>query len=54
MNKGLPMIDHEDFKPFFEFLKVQFIPKIHWTTKVSWEMAKNINNEVKKAIKIAI
>jgi hypothetical protein len=48
------MIDHEDFKPLFEFLKVQCIPKIHWTNKVSWEMAKNIKNEVRSAIKIAI
>jgi len=54
LSKGKPMIDYEDFKPLFEFLKFQFIPKKHWIDGVHWEMAKHINNEMKKAIKTII
>jgi hypothetical protein len=35
------MIDYEDFKPLFEFLKLRFILKKHWTDVASWEMAKH-------------
>jgi hypothetical protein len=35
------MIDYEDFKPLFEFLKLWFILKKHWIDGVGWEMAKH-------------
>jgi hypothetical protein len=51
------MIDYEYFKFLFKFLKFRFIPKKHLTNGsngASWEMAKHIDNEVKKAIKTTI
>jgi len=54
LGKGKPMIDYEDFKPLFEFLKLRFIPKKCWIDGACWEMAKRINNEMKKAIKTII
>jgi len=54
LGKGKLMIDYEDFKPLFKFLKLRFIPKKHWIDGAHWEMAKHINNEMKKAIKTII
>jgi hypothetical protein len=54
LSKGKPMIDYEDFKPLFEFLKLRSIPKKHWTNGVGWEMSEHIKNEVKKASKTII
>jgi hypothetical protein len=48
------MINYEDFKPLFEFLKLRSIPKKHWTNGVCWEMAKHMENGVKKATKFFI
>jgi hypothetical protein len=33
-NKGKPMVDYEDFKPLFSFLKLKKNPKKHWSDMV--------------------
>jgi hypothetical protein len=48
------MIDYENFKPLFEFLKLRFIPKKHWIDGAHWEMVEHMHNEMKKAIKAII
>jgi hypothetical protein len=48
------MTNYENFQPLFEFLKLWFIPKQHWCNEVCWEMVEQIDNEMKKTIKIII
>jgi len=35
LSKGKSMIDYENFKPLFEFLKFQSIPEKHWINETS-------------------
>jgi hypothetical protein len=35
-NKGNPMINYEDYKLLFKFLKLKKIPKKHWNDMAKW------------------
>ncbi len=38
----------------YEFLKLRSYPKKHWSDKASWEITKDIPNEVLKTTKLVV
>ncbi len=40
------MVDYEDFKPLFSFLKLKKNPKKHWSDMVKWEIVEYVHNQV--------
>jgi hypothetical protein len=48
------MVEYEYLKPLFEFFKVIFFPKKHWTDVSRWVMWEHIHYQVLKALKATI
>ncbi len=52
LSKGKPIIDYEDFNLCSSFLNLDLCPKKHWFNGAGWKMAKHIDHEVKKKLKL--
>ncbi len=52
--QGWPMIDFEDFKCLFQFLKAQNCLHKHWIDSTKWTMVKMMHNIVLRAIKVVL
>jgi hypothetical protein len=48
------MINYEDFKPLFSFLKLKNNPKKHWIGTTRWEITKHVDNQVLATNKFVI
>jgi len=44
LEKGKPMIDYEDFKPFFSFLKLKNNPKKQMSDIIKREIVEHVYN----------
>jgi hypothetical protein len=54
LKNGKPMIDFENLKELFEFLKNFNAPKKHWTSSSEWGMARAMHNVVLKQMKVVL
>jgi hypothetical protein len=48
------MINYEDFKPLFSYLKLKNNPKKHWSDTTRWEITKPVDNQVLATNKFVI
>ncbi len=48
------MTDFENFKKFFQFLKMEHCPQKHWSNTMDWTMAKTMHSLVLQAIKVVV
>jgi len=48
------MIDFEDFKAFFQFLKVDYYVHKHWSHSTCWMMVEAMHNIILQVIIIVV
>jgi hypothetical protein len=48
------MVEYEALKPLYEYLRVENMPKKHWSGAYGWEIGKHIHLRVLKALKVVV